>query len=110
MDQSFFPKGSYEKVALPAPGTSRRLLARGGRLMLAEQEFAKGAVSAPHSHDYEQLTQCQSGEFEVEVGGETRRLVAGDSFYAAPGVVHGATCLAEGRLLHVFTPQRPDYL
>jgi quercetin dioxygenase-like cupin family protein len=109
MDEVFFPYAGFDEVAL-GEGLSRRLLARGGSLMLAEQDFAAGAASAPHEHAYEQLSHCQTGEFECEVGGLRRRLKPGDSFYAGPGIRHGATCLSAGRLLHVFTPQRPDYL
>ena len=35
----------------------------------------------------------------------------GDLFAALPGsAVHGARCLADGRILDIFTPQREDFL
>jgi quercetin dioxygenase-like cupin family protein len=106
LSRQFFPHSSFpEKKGNP----SRRLLAFGGSLLLAEMDFESGAASAVHAHSEEQLTYCLSGEFEAEVGGERRRLGPGDSFYAGPGVPHGATCLAAGVLLHSFTPQREEY-
>ncbi len=109
MDEVFFPYAKFEEVQLGSTGLSRRLLAHGGGLMLAEMDFETGAVSQAHDHSYEQLTHCQSGEFVCEVDGRRLSLKPGDSFYAGPGVRHGATCLSAGKLLHVFTPQRPDY-
>ena len=109
MGERYFRGGEYPKVPLGAGDLSRRLLAFGGSLMLAEMEFEAGAASEPHAHPEEQLTWCASGEFETVVGGEAGRLRPGDSFYAAPGVAHGATCLSAGKLLHLFTPQRGDY-
>ena len=78
--------------------------------MLGEMEFKEGSVSPAHSHAEEQLTHCLAGEFEATVGGVQKRLRPGDSFYAGKGVPHGVTCVAEGRLLHAFTPQRGEYL
>jgi quercetin dioxygenase-like cupin family protein len=77
--------------------------------MLAEMDFEAGAVSRPHAHPEAQLTYCLSGRFEAEVDGEKGELEPGDSFYAGPGLAHGVACVAAGKLLHVFTPQRDDY-
>ncbi len=109
MDKPFFDHGDFASVPLGTDGLSRRLLAFGGGLMLSEMDFGIGTVSPAHAHEAEQLTYCQSGEFECSVGGERRLLHPGSSFYAAPNVAHGATCLKAGRLLHVFSPQREDY-
>jgi quercetin dioxygenase-like cupin family protein len=105
----YFPLSSFPALPGPDGCPSRRLLSFGGSLMLAEMSFDAGAASAVHAHPEEQLSYCLSGEFETEVGGEKARLGPGDSFYAGPGEPHGAICLAAGRLLHVFTPQREDY-
>jgi quercetin dioxygenase-like cupin family protein len=109
MEKRFFARGDYAEVGVGEGGLSRRLLGFGGSLMLAEMDFESGAESVAHAHEAEQLTYCQTGEFECAVGGEIRPLHPGDSFYAAPGIPHGARCIRAGRLLHVFTPQREDY-
>jgi quercetin dioxygenase-like cupin family protein len=109
MSETYFRRGSYEKVELGEGNLSRRLLAYGGGLMLTEMEFEAGSRSVAHAHAEEQLTYCLSGEFECLVGGVKGSLHPGDSFYAGPGVEHGVLCLADGRLLHMFTPQREEY-
>lgn len=109
MPEIYFPHGSFPEVPLRQGGLSRRLLAFGGGLMLAEMDFEIGAVSEAHDHPEEQMTYCASGKFETNVGGLPGSLAPGDSFYAGPGVPHGARCLEKGKLIHVFTPQRDDY-
>jgi quercetin dioxygenase-like cupin family protein len=109
MSSPYFPRASYPSRPLGEGGLSRRLLAFGGGLTLAKMEFEAGSSSGSHAHPEEQMTYCLSGEFEAIVGGEKGRLGPGDSFYAGPRQPHGASCLAAGTLLHVFTPQREDY-
>jgi quercetin dioxygenase-like cupin family protein len=109
MPETYFLHGSFPEVPLRQGDLSRRLLAFGGSLMLAEMDFETGAVSEVHAHPEEQMTYCASGKFETNVDGRTGSLGPGDSFYAGPGLPHGARCLEKGKLLHVFTPQREDY-
>ncbi len=92
------------------PGLSRKILARGGKMMLVEVTFKKGAVGYLHSHPHEQISYIQSGSFEVEINGEKRLLKAGDSFYAAPDIKHGVVALEDSVIIDVFTPQREDFL
>jgi len=91
-------------------GLSRKILARGGKMMLVEVTFKKGAVGYLHSHPHEQISYIQKGSFEVEINGEKRILKAGDSFYAAPDVKHGVVALEDSVIVDVFTPQRDDFL
>jgi quercetin dioxygenase-like cupin family protein len=91
-------------------GLSRKILARGGKMMLVEVTFKKGAVGYLHSHPHEQISYIQKGSFEVEINGEKRILKAGDSFYAAPDVKHGVVALEDSVIIDVFTPQRDDFL
>jgi quercetin dioxygenase-like cupin family protein len=78
--------------------------------MLVEVIFAAGAVGARHAHPHEQATYCLSGEFAFSVGETTMTLCPGDSVFIPASVPHGVTCLAAGRLLDTFTPQREDFL
>jgi len=104
-----FPPLPYPKVSLGAGDYTRRLLAHGGGLMLAEMSFEPGSGGPVHAHDEEQLTFCLSGEFTTEVGGVAGRLGPGDFFHAARGQPHGVRCLVAGTLIHAFTPQRDEY-
>ena len=72
--------------------------------------FKAGGIGAEHRHPHEQLTYCLSGEFVFNVEGETRTVRAGDSLYVPASALHGTTCVADGRLLDMFTPQREDFL
>lgn len=90
---------------------SRRVLQSGTSLMLVEFKFRQGGVGAPHSHaEHEQVGYIQRGRFEVTVGGHTRVLTAGGSYYAAPNVTHGVRALEDGVIVDAFTPLRRDLL
>ena len=109
MNTDHFGEGPFPKVPLGDGSYSRRLLAFGGNLLLANMEFEAGSESAVHAHEEEQLTFCLSGEFTTEVGGVAGRLLPGDFFHAGKGVPHGARCISAGTLIHAFTPQREEY-
>jgi len=93
-----------------APGISRQLLGYGEALLMARVWFDKGAVGAVHQHHHAQLSYVESGEFEVDVGGQKQNLKTGDSFYIEPDKDHGVTCLAAGSILDLFSPLREDFL
>jgi quercetin dioxygenase-like cupin family protein len=93
-----------------APGVRRTLVAYNDDLLLVKVEFETGAVGALHQHVHSQISYVESGEFEVTVGGETRVLRAGDTFYAAPNVPHGVLARQAGVLLDSFSPVRLDFL
>lgn len=94
----------------PAPGITRRILARGGNMMGVEASFEKGAVGEAHRHPHEQVSYVLSGSFAYEVEGKQYILHRGDSYYVAPGELHGATALEDAVILDIFTPQRQDFL
>ena len=90
--------------------TSRKILAYSDTLMPVVITCKAGAVGAPHTHAHEQVCYVISGSFSFTNDGETRVVNAGDSLRFAPGVLHGMHCLADGKLLDVFTPCRKDFL
>ena len=92
------------------PGVRRTLVAYNDDLLLVKVEFEAGAVGTRHQHVHSQISYVESGEFEATVGGETRLLKAGDSFYAAPNVPHGVVARQAGALLDSFSPLRLDFL
>jgi quercetin dioxygenase-like cupin family protein len=93
-----------------APGMKRKIMAYDENLMLVRVEFEKGAVGTLHSHHHVQITHVESGLFEVEINGEKKVLSAGDVFYVAPHLLHGAVCLEAGVLIDVFSPMREDFI
>lgn len=106
----FFPDEALALETVEAGQVSRKIRAHGGGLMIVEVFFQTGAVGYEHRHPHEQICYCLSGQFEFVLDGKRLPLKAGDSVYVPPSVPHGASCLAEGRLLDIFTPQREDFL
>jgi quercetin dioxygenase-like cupin family protein len=91
-------------------GIKRKILGYGSDLMIVRVWFEEGAVGEVHAHRHSQSTYVESGKFEVFVDGEKRVLSAGDSFYIAPHLDHGAVCLEPGVLIDTFSPAREDFL
>lgn len=91
-------------------GITRQILGYGPDLMVVRVWFDKGAVGEVHAHPHSQSTYVESGRFKVHVDGEERELGAGDSFYIAPHLDHGAVCLEPGVLIDTFSPAREDFL
>jgi len=110
MSDLFFPDAELTMEAVEADQVSRKIRAKGGSLMMVEVFFKTGAIGAEHRHVHEQVCYCLAGEFVFTIEGETpRTLRAGDSVYVPSSVLHGAKCVAAGRLLDIFTPQREDF-
>ncbi len=91
-------------------GVSRKILARGGQMMMVEVCFEKGAVGYVHTHPHEQASYILKGSFEVTIDGKKETLCAGDTFYVPPDVPHGVLALEDAAILDVFTPQREEFL
>ena len=91
-------------------GIKRKILGYGPDLMIVRVWFEKGAIGQVHAHHHSQSTYVESGQFEVQVDGQKRILGAGDSFYIAPHLDHGAMCLESGVLIDTFSPAREDFL
>lgn len=91
-------------------GVRRQILGHGADLMMVTVEFDAGAIGPRHSHAHRQVSYVLSGRFEIEIAGERRVLEAGDSFYVAANLEHGAKALTAGTLVDVFTPTRQDFL
>jgi len=91
-------------------GITRQILGYGPEIMIVRVWFEKGSVGDVHSHRHSQSTYVESGSFEVFIDGEKCVLSAGDSFYIAPHLDHGAVCLEKGVLIDTFSPLREDFL
>lgn len=102
--------GGKAAVETVGEGLKRQFLGYNGQIMMVRVWFEKGAVGEVHSHYHSQVSYVESGEFDVNVGGEIQRLTAGDSFFIPPNVDHGAVCREAGVLLDVFSPVREDFL
>lgn len=91
-------------------GVKRKILGFDDTIMLVNVSFEKGGIGLPHEHYHAQVTYVVSGKFEMTIDGVTKILKAGDSFYVAPHVWHGAVCLEDGVFIDVFSPIREDFM
>jgi quercetin dioxygenase-like cupin family protein len=107
--EAFVSDGASAKEDLGG-GITRKILGYGPDLMIVRVWFDKGAVGEVHAHHHSQSTYVERGQFEVYIDGEKKVLGAGDSFYVAPHLDHGAVCLKPGVLIDTFSPAREDFL
>jgi quercetin dioxygenase-like cupin family protein len=91
-------------------GASRKVMARGGGMMLVEVHFDAGMVVEAHAHPHEQVSYLVSGRIVLSMDGRDETLVPGDSFYAGPNVPHGVRFIEDSVIIDAFTPQREDFL
>ena len=106
--QHFFDSTDIERREI-APGVTIRTM-WGEKVMMSLVETAPHAVVPNHSHPQEQAGIMMQGEFELTVGGETRRLKQGDAYVIPGGVEHSVLCGDGWALaLDIFSPARDDY-
>jgi quercetin dioxygenase-like cupin family protein len=91
-------------------GLSRKILARGGSLMMVEVHFEKGGIGAMHSHPHEQISYIVKGSFDFDVDGKKDVVKAGDTVYIGSNMPHGVVALEDSLIIDIFTPQREDFL
>ena len=91
-------------------GVRRQIMGYDDRIMLVNVEFEKGGIGPMHQHHHSQVTYVISGQFDLTIGEETRRMKGGDAFYIPPNVMHGAICVEKGVLIDVFSPIREDFM
>lgn len=93
-----------------APGVQRMIMGYNDQLMMVQVKFETGAIGDPHFHPHLQSSFVAEGSFEVTIGGVTRLLSKGDSFFVESNIVHGVVCKQAGLLVDVFNPCRQDFL
>ena len=91
------------------PGVSIRTM-WGEKVMMSLVETAPRAVVPNHSHPHEQAGLMLQGEFDLTIGGETRRMRPGDA-YVIPGGVEHSVLGSDGwaLALDIFSPPREEY-
>ena len=92
------------------PGIERQILGTQESLMMVKVWFEDGAVGTLHRHPHAQICYVESGEFDVTVEGQTKRLAPGDCYNVTSDLEHGVRCLKAGALIDVFSPMRADFL
>ena len=91
------------------PGVTITVIS-GAKLMFSRVDIAPGGVVPEHSHPHEQAGYVVEGEAEFTIGGQQRRLHAGD-YYLIPGnTLHSVQVGTQGaRCMDIFSPPREEY-
>ena len=106
--QTFYNSSEVQRKEI-APGVTIRTM-WGKKVMMSMVELAPHSIVANHSHPHEQAGLVIQGEFDMTIGGETRRLKGGDA-YVIPGGVEHSVIGSDGwsLALDIFSPPREDY-
>ena len=91
-------------------GVRRQIMGYDDKIRLVNVELEKGGIGPMHQHYHSQVTYVISGQFDLTIGEDTRRMKGGDAFYIPPNVMHGAICVEKGVLIDVFSPIREDFM
>lgn len=91
-------------------GVKRKIMAYDDHLMVVRVDFKKDSIGTIHKHYHSQITNIESGSFEIIIDGKRKVLQTGDAFYIPPNTDHGCVCLEDGVLIDVFSPMREDFL
>ena len=89
-------------------GGYKRGVAAGENIMMAHVELEAGAVTASHSHEYEEIIYVVHGKWQIKLGDKTIDLLANQTVVIPPNVEHSSTAL-EATLAVVSTNFRPEW-
>lgn len=92
-----------------APGVTAKI-ASGEKLMFSLVTLGPDSVVPEHSHPHEQMGIMMSGDMELTVAGESRRLSANEIYLVPGGVLHKVVTGPRGAVaLDAFSPPREEY-
>lgn len=80
-----------------------------GSVTVVHWDITAGAELTEHSHPHEQLSSLLTGEFDMTMDGETRRMTPGTVAIIPSNVVHAGLAVTDCRFVDVFHPVREDY-
>lgn len=103
-----FVEASEALTHSPFPGVEGRIV-HGDGMTLAFWHIPAGTDIPEHEHLHEQFLHVVSGTIDATVGGEVRRLEAGDTAVLPSHVPHGVHVVTDAHLIDVFRPARPEY-
>lgn len=89
------------------PGTERRSI-RLGEVLFMFISFDRPTISPTHDHPWDSIIYVDQGEFNVNVGGQQRKLVSGEGTVVRAGIKHTLTTEAGSRLIEVWYPMKKN--
>jgi quercetin dioxygenase-like cupin family protein len=105
-----FVESASVKWESMSEGVKKKIMAYNDQIMLVRVEFEMGATGPIHNHPHVQVTNVESGVFEIEIDRKKKILKSGDAFYVPSNAMHGVVCIEAGVLVDVFAPMRADFL
>jgi quercetin dioxygenase-like cupin family protein len=78
-------------------------------MTVAHWRIAAGHSIPEHHHPHEQVVNVLEGEFELQLGGETRVLGPGSVAVIPSDVPHAGRSVTDCHIIDVFHPVRDDY-
>jgi quercetin dioxygenase-like cupin family protein len=91
-------------------GVNFDVLAVGDKTMVTKMNFEEGNKVPFHWHPNEQCGYIVSGQYLLNIEGETDILTHGDSYVIPENIVHALEVIEKGTIIDFFTPPRKDYL
>ncbi|NOU58519.1 cupin domain-containing protein [Marinifilum caeruleilacunae] len=91
-------------------GVDFEVLASGYQSMVTKMNYKIGDKVPPHAHPNEQSGYVISGEYIIQYGEFTEKLLPGDSYCIPENAPHSWEVIIGGEVIDVFTPPRKDYL
>ena len=108
-----FPYVFTNQAAIPLIGLGGGITFKpvfGRRVLFNYVYFEPNSVAPIHQHPEEQIGTMLEGEYEFEMGGETRLIRPGDAYVVPPNVPHAARTGGKGCLaLDIFSPPRSGF-
>ena len=105
----YFYKTSEVMARQLVPGVTLRAM-WGERILMSYLEMGPNCVVPMHTHPHEQCGLVLEGEFDMTIGGETRRMKPGDAYVIPGGVPHAVQGLDGTAIaLDIFSPPREEY-
>lgn len=92
------------------PGIKRQTITSGASMYQMLAHLSAGSRMPEHKHPQEQIAHVVSGMLRLIVSGVPHEIKAGESFYLASNVPHGAEADEETFVLDTFSPPREDLL
>jgi len=90
------------------PGYHGKLV-HGEKMSWAFWTVESGAAVPMHSHPHEQIMHVVEGEFEFQLGDETKVYVPGDVVHIPSNTPHGGKALTDCRLMDIFSQVQEEY-
>jgi quercetin dioxygenase-like cupin family protein len=87
-------------------GVTLKILGASERMSVVHWDIEDGAVVPRHGHPSEQFGYVIKGGFDIDIGGETTILRAGDSYFIPPNVPHKFSAVGATEAIDVFSPKR----